>query len=59
MRITNLTDLKSMIYSCNVYLIRGGWNAIEDMNTLIDVGNDPGVIERIRATPTGVGKRPV
>jgi len=48
-----------MIYSSNVYLVRGGWNAIADVNTLIDVGNDPAVIERIRATPTGVGKTPV
>jgi len=59
MKITNLTDLKSMIYSSNVYLIQGDWNAIPDVNTLIDVGNDAAVIERVRATPTGVGKRPV
>ncbi|MDY6875186.1 MAG: MBL fold metallo-hydrolase [Chloroflexota bacterium] len=55
----NLTRPQSMIYSSNVYLIRGDWNAIEDVNTLIDVGNDPAVIERIRATPTGVGKKAV
>jgi len=48
-----------MIYSSNVYLIRGDWNAIPDVNTLIDVGNDAAVIERIRATPTGVGKKAV
>ena len=59
MRITNLTESKSMIYSSNVYLVRGDWNAIADVNTLIDVGNDPAVIERVRATPTGVGKTPV
>jgi len=59
MKITNLTDHKSKVYSCNVYLIRGGWNAIADVNTLIDVGNDPAVIDRIRATPTGVGKKPI
>ena len=59
MRITNLTEPKSMIYSSNVYLIRGDWNAIEDVNTLIDVGNDAAVIERIRATPTGLGKKVV
>jgi len=58
-RITNLTEPKSMIYSSNVYLIRGGWNAIEDVNTLIDVGNNPAVIEKIKATSTGVGKKPV
>ena len=59
MKITNLTDLKSKIYSCKVYLIRGDWNAIKDVNTLIDVGHDPAVVDRIRAIPTGVGKKPV
>ena len=54
-----MTDLKSMIYSCNVYLIRGDWNRIKDVNTLIDVGNDSAVIDRIRATPTGVGKKAI
>lgn len=59
MRITNLSERNSRVYSCNVYLIRGDWNAIEDVNTLVDVGSDPAMIEKIRATPTGVGKRAV
>jgi len=59
MRIINLTDRKSMIYSSNVYLILGNWSAIEDVNTLVDVGNDPVVLERIARAPTGVGKRAV
>ncbi|MBI5034479.1 MAG: MBL fold metallo-hydrolase [Chloroflexi bacterium] len=59
MRISNLTDSKSMIYSSNVYMLLGDWSAIGDVNTLIDVGNDPSVIERIRTLPTGVGKRAV
>jgi len=59
MRITNLTDPHSKAYSCNAYLVRGDWNRIEDVNTLIDVGNDPALLERIRATPTGLGKRGV
>lgn len=54
-----MTEPKSMIYSSNVYLIRGDWNAIPDVNTLVDVGNDAAVIAKIKATPTGVGKRPV
>lgn len=32
---------------------------IGDVNRLIDVGNDRAVIDRIRAVPTGVGKKPV
>lgn len=57
MRITNLFDRDSKIYSCNVYLIRGDWNAIADVNTLIDVGANPSAIDRIKDTPTGVGKK--
>ena len=56
MRIINLTDPQSMIYSSNVYLILGNWSAIEDVNTLIDVGNNPSIIKAIRNAPTGVGK---
>ncbi len=59
MRISNLINGKSMVYSSNVYMVLGDWNAMNDTSTLIDVGNDPAVIERIKATPTGVGKRTV
>ncbi len=59
MRISNLTNGKSMIYSSNVYMILGDWNAIGDTSTLVDVGNDPTVIERIKLTHTGVGKHTV
>ena len=59
MRIINLTNRTSMIYSSNVYLVLGDWSAIEDINTLIDVGADPSVIEKINQSPTGVGKKPV
>ena len=34
----------------------GTWNAIEDMNTLVDVGRDPQIIEIIKQTHTGLGK---
>ena len=59
MRISNLIQVASMIYSSNVYLVLGDWSAIDDVNTLIDVGNDPGVLARIAAAPTGVGKRSI
>lgn len=59
MRIINLTDRKSMIYSSNVYLILGNWSALDDVNTLVDVGNDPAILERIAHAPTGVGKQAV
>ena len=55
-RITNLTK-NSNIYTSNVYLIRGDWNAIEDKNTLIDVGRDKKIFEEIEKINTGVGKQ--
>jgi len=54
-KIVNLT-CDSKIYTSNVYLITGTWNAISDVNTLIDVGRDPAVIEKINNASTGVGK---
>lgn len=59
MKIVTLAGRESKTYSSNVFFIRGEWNRFEDVNTLIDVGNDPAVIERLRAVPYGVGKTPV
>lgn len=47
-------------YSCTPYLILGSWNAIEDINTLIDPGPDGNtVISQISKINTGLGKRQV
>lgn len=46
-------------YSCNAYLIRGDWNRLDDVNTLIDVGSDGYVMQELNQISTGVGKRPV
>jgi len=59
MRITSVADPRREMYSSNVYLVRGEYNRIEDVNTLIDVGNDPSVVERIATISTGLAKRPV
>jgi len=59
LRLINLYKTKNAMYSSNVYLILGDWSAIDDVNTLIDVGNDPSIIERIATAPTGLGKLPV
>ncbi|GAA5261565.1 MBL fold metallo-hydrolase [Methanocalculus sp. MC3] len=56
MKIINLTE-DSQIYTSNVYLITGTWNALDDQNTLVDVGRDPSIIEKIQNARTGVGKR--
>ena len=58
MKIRNLTEY-STIYTSNVYLITGTWNGISDVNTLIDVGRDPDVIEKINNASTGIGKQRV
>jgi len=58
MRVTLLkSDPK--VYSCFSYLARGDWNAIPDLNTLIDVGTDGSISEEINYISTGVGKRRV
>ena len=58
MKIKNLFRL-SEIYTSNVYLLTGDWNTLEDKNTLIDVGRDPGILRRIDEASTGVGKHKV
>ena len=47
------------IYSSNVYLVLGDWSAIADVNTLVDVGRDPAVLDAFAQAPTGVGKTAV
>ena len=56
MKIANLTH-GSAVYTSNAYLLTGTWNAIPDVNTLVDTGRDTKIIEAIRNSPTGVGKR--
>lgn len=58
MRVTNLSA-QSQIYTSNVYLLTGDWNCIEDVNTLVDVGRDYTVIDKINLASTGVGKTKV
>jgi len=58
MKVTNLTE-NSKVYTSNVYFIRGDWNAIDDINTLIDAGRDPKIINDIKKINAGVGKKQV
>lgn len=58
MKVFNLTS-NSKIYTSNVYLITGDWNSMGDVNTLVDVGRDPLVIDAISNAATGVGKKRV
>lgn len=56
MRVTNLTE-NSDIYTSNVYLVRGTWNTLDDINTLVDVGRDVRIIQALHEAATGVGKK--
>ena len=47
------------VYSSNVYLITGDWKRIDDVNTLIDVGSDPLILDAIEKMNTGIGKSKV
>ena len=47
------------VYTCNVYLVLGAWNRLEDVNTLVDVGNDPSIVEALQTINAGVGKNKV
>jgi len=58
MRVSILKS-KPDVYSGNSYLVRGDWNKIEDVNTLIDVGTDGSISEDLITYNTGVGKHKV
>ena len=58
MKLLNLTE-NSNIYTSNVYLGTGTWNTLTDINTLIDVGRDVSIIDKINNASTGVGKHKV
>jgi glyoxylase-like metal-dependent hydrolase (beta-lactamase superfamily II) len=47
------------VYTSNVYLVTGTYNALSDVNTLIDVGRDPKILEILPNESTGIGKRAV
>lgn len=58
MRVVTLEN-SGRIYTSQVYLVLGDASRLEDVNTLVDVGQDPSVLASIERAPTGVGKRPV
>jgi len=58
MRIVILEN-SGQVYTSQAYLVLGGASRIEDVNTLVDVGQDPAILASIERAPTGVGKWPV
>ena len=47
------------VYTCNSYLICGNWNALDDVNTLIDTGTDDFIYSELQNISTGLGKQRV
>jgi len=58
MKVTVLKGANN-VYSSNAYIVTGDWKRIEDVNTLIDVGSDPSVIDSLEEIATGIGKSKV
>src|SRR5664279_4451987 len=58
MRIVTLEN-SGEIYTCRVYLVLGSFSGLADVNTLVDVGQDPAILASIERAPTGIGKWPV
>lgn len=47
-------------YSSNIYFVRGDFNSLSDVNTVIDTGGDGNIIvSEIKKINTGAGKKPV
>jgi glyoxylase-like metal-dependent hydrolase (beta-lactamase superfamily II) len=58
MRIVILEN-SSLVYTSQAYLVLGNSSRLEDINTMVDVGQDPATLASIGRAPTGVGKWPV
>jgi len=58
MRVEKL-KLNPEIYTGNSYYIRGDYNIIDDVNTLIDTGTDDSVLKALEPIYHGLGKKKV
>jgi len=58
MRIVTF-ESSGRMYTSNVYLVLGDANRLQDVNTLVDAGQDPAILKSIERAATGVGKWPV
>ena len=58
MRIVMLEN-SGQLHTSAVYLVMGGASRLEDVNTLVDVGQDPAILASIERAPAEVGKWPV
>jgi glyoxylase-like metal-dependent hydrolase (beta-lactamase superfamily II) len=58
MRVVILEN-SGLVYTSQTYLVLGSGSRLEDVNTIVDVGQDPAILTSIQRAPTGVGKWPV
>lgn len=58
MRVHNLTS-ESTEYTSNVYHITGDYFQLSDLHTLIDVGRDASILDKLEMIRTGIGKKPL
>lgn len=58
MKIINLTKNRTT-YTSNAYFLRGEWNRLSDVNTVIDPGRDRIFFQEIENIYTGVGKKSI
>jgi len=56
MKITNMAKGYTT-YTSNAYLVTGDYNQLDDVNTLIDTGRDPVIIENLLKISKGIGKK--
>jgi len=54
-----ILENSGQVYTSQVYLVLGDASRLEDLNTLVDVGQDPDILTSLERAPTGVGKWPV
>lgn len=55
----NLLKNGGEVYSSHAYLVRGEWNRLEDVNTLVDTGSSSSIVTMVEAMATGFGKHPL
>jgi glyoxylase-like metal-dependent hydrolase (beta-lactamase superfamily II) len=58
MRVVILEN-SGLVYTSQAYLVLGSASRLDDVNTMVDVGQDPAILASIDRAPTGVGKWPV
>jgi glyoxylase-like metal-dependent hydrolase (beta-lactamase superfamily II) len=58
MRVVILEN-SGLLYTSQTYLVLGDLSRLEDVNTMVDVGQDPAMLASVGRAPTGVGKWPV